>query len=134
MTTQNTTTENKYDLNKAIENMVLDAISSGRLLDMPVSEIHNEIFNTDYFCIGTYYAKQWLNEYDVFEAIELVMDYEKSNFGEVTTEIHQPERLLNMVAYIKGEEFLNSLTTITNNWDEDLNEDLQVELLEELQD
>ena len=133
MTTQNTTTENKYDLDLAIYNMVKDAINDGRLLDTNVSEIHNEVFNTDYFVIGTWEAKQWLNEYDVFAAIEKVMEYEKDNFGGVTTEIHQPERLLNMLVYILGEEYLSSLNTITQNLDSNLDEEIQTELLSEIE-
>lgn len=72
-------------------------------------DLHNEIFNSDYYIIGTHEAKQALSEYGVFEAIEEVMQYEKDNFGEVSTEIHDPEKLANMLWYIIGEEVLNSL-------------------------
>jgi len=37
-----------------------------------------------------------------------------------------------MYTYILGEEVLNNLNVIQNNWDEDLNEELKAELLEEL--
>lgn len=72
-------------------------------------DLHNEIFNSDYYIIGTYQAKQALNEYDVFASIEKVMRYEKDNFGEVSTEIHDPEKLANILWYIIGEEVLNNL-------------------------
>jgi hypothetical protein len=80
-------------------------------------DLHNELFNRDYYIIGTYAAKQELNAYDVFDAIEKVIEYEKSNFGEVTTEINNPERLVNMLAYIIGEEVLSECKTLTDNWD-----------------
>ena len=67
-------------------------------------DLHNEAFNTEYYIIGTFEAKQVLTEYDVFEAIELVQEYEKTNFGEIYTNISDPEHLLNMVFYIIGEE------------------------------
>lgn len=69
-------------------------------------DLHNEVFNTDYYIIGTYLAKEALKEYDVFEAIELVQDYENNNFGEVYTDLSDPEKLINMVYYIIGEEVI----------------------------
>ncbi len=47
--------------------------------------------NEDYFVIGTYQAKELLDEYGTFEAIEKVRQYELSNFGESITEV-DPEK------------------------------------------
>ena len=44
-------------------------------------DLHNEIFNTDYYIIGTYQAKQALSEYGIFDAIEKVQTYEKDNLA-----------------------------------------------------
>ena len=70
------------------------------------ADLHNELFNTDYYIIGTYQAEQWLDN-DVFEIISLVKDYENDNFGEVITDISNPEKLVNMYVYILGEELLS---------------------------
>ena len=70
-------------------------------------DLHKEIFNSDYYIVGTYQAKKALEEYGVFEAIKKVMEYEKYNFGEVLTEIHDPEKLANMLWYIIGEDVLS---------------------------
>ncbi len=75
-------------------------------------ELHNEVFNTDYYIIGTYLAKGILNEYDVFEAIELVRDYEEEQFGEVFTDLSNPEKLINMVYYIIGDEVIGEMYEI----------------------
>ena len=56
-------------------------------------DLHHEVFNTDYYIIGTYRAKEALKEYDVFEAIDKVLTYEKDNFGEVYTDLSNPEKL-----------------------------------------
>lgn len=83
------------------------------------SELHNEVFNTDWYIIGTYLAKQALNEYDVFDAIELVQEYEKDNFGEVFTDLSNPEKLINMVYYIVGDEVIaemNEIDEFSDNW------------------
>ena len=68
-------------------------------------ELHHEIFNTDYYIIGTYKAKQWLGA-DAFDAIAMIKDYEMDNFGEVYTDLSNPERVVNMVVYIIGEEIV----------------------------
>lgn len=83
-------------------------------------DLHNEAFNTDYYIIGTYEARKALNEFDVFEAIEKVQEYEKFNFGEVYTDISNPEKLVNMLFYIIGEEVVSDmyqLKEFNNNWD-----------------
>lgn len=109
--------------------VIIDAINDGRLNDKPVSEIHNEVFNTDYFIIGRYKAEQWLiNNGGIFDAIETIKDYEQGNFGEVSTDLSEAERVCNMYVYILGEELIAEIQTIQNN----LDETLTVELLEEL--
>lgn len=82
-------------------------------------DLHNEVFNTDYYIIGTYEAKEALREYDVFDAIELVQKYEKEQFGEIYTELHNPEKLINMVYYIIGDEVICDMYEIKEfeeNW------------------
>ena len=65
-------------------------------------EIHYELFNSDYYIIGTYQAKQWLGD-KAFDAIRVVQEYEQDNFGEVSTDLSDPEKVVNMLAYIIGE-------------------------------
>ena len=84
-------------------------------------DLHNEVFNMDWYIIGTEEAKDALREYDVFEAIELVQEYEKFNFGEVTTDLSNPEKLINMVWYIIGDEVIgemNEIDAFNDNWNE----------------
>lgn len=89
-------------------------------------DLHNEVFNTDYYIIGTYAAKEALREYDVFEAIELVQTYENDNFGEVYTDLSNPEKLINMVYYIIGDEVICEMYEIEafeENWNKRANEE-----------
>lgn len=83
-------------------------------------DLHNEVFNTNYYIIGTYEAKEALKEYDVFDAIEKVQTYEKENFGGVYTDLSNPEKLVNMIYYIIGEEVLyeimDGVEAWNNNW------------------
>ena len=66
-------------------------------------ELHNEIFNTDYYIIGTYKAKKWLSD-KAFDVIEFIKEYEQDNFGEVYTDLSNPEKVVNMYVYIIGEQ------------------------------
>lgn len=82
-------------------------------------DLHNEVFNTDYYIIGTYRAKEALREYDVFDAIELVQTYEKEQFGNIYTDLSDPEKLINMVYYIIGDEVIGEMYEIEafeDNW------------------
>ena len=75
-------------------------------LDNDVSDLHHYLLNEDYFIIGTYRAKQWLGS-EVFDVIKTIREYEQSNFGQVTTDFSDPEKVANMIAYILGEEILS---------------------------
>lgn len=85
------------------------------------ADFHHEVFNTDYYIIGTHQAKQALAAYGVFEAIEKVQEYEKDNFGEVYTELSNPEKLVNMLYYIIGEEELYKLMEDIPEWNDNWN-------------
>ena len=84
-------------------------------------DLHNEVFNTDYYIIGTYQAKEALLEYGIFDAIEKVQTYENDNFGEVYTDLSDPERLINMLYYIIGEEVLFEMMDGVDVWDDNWN-------------
>lgn len=90
-------------------------------------DLHNEVFNTDYYIIGREEAKDALREYDVFEAIELVQTYEKEQFGEVYTDLSDPEKLINMVYYIVGDEIIcdmcERIPEFEENWNNRASDD-----------
>ena len=91
-------------------------------------DLHNEVFNTDYYIIGNYEARQAFAEYDVFDAIELVRDYEKDNFGEIYTDLSDPEKLINMVYYIVGEEVVSEVDEFNNIWNSIADEGTNLEI------
>ena len=104
------------NLLKEVKNQAIDYLTDNQDLEVYGCDLHNEIFNTDYFCVYTSEAKDYLNSYGIFQAIEEVTEYEKFNFGEVTTDISNPCKLINMLVYIKGEELLNNSKTLTNEF------------------
>lgn len=100
-------------------------------------DLHNEVFNTDYYIIGTYAAKEALREYDVFEAIELVQEYEKEQFGEVYTDLSNPEKLINMVYYIIGDDIIGNMYNITefnDKWNEKADEETNAKIVKAMKE
>ncbi len=100
-------------------------------------DLHNEVFNTDYYIIGTYQAKEALREYDVFDAIELVQNYEKDNFGEVYTDLSNPEKLINMVYYIIGDEVIcemNEIAEFEDNWNNVADDETNAKIVEAMKE
>lgn len=84
-------------------------------------DLHHEVFNTNYYIIGTYEAKKALEEYGVFDAIEKVQTYERDNFGEVYTDLSDPEKVVNMLFYIIGEEVLFEIMDSIEAWEDNWN-------------
>lgn len=100
-------------------------------------DLHNEVFNTDYYIIGTYEAKKALTEYDVFEAIEKVQEYEKFNFGEVYTDLSDPEKLVNMLYYVIGDEIIcdmNEIEEFSENWNELSDDETNAIIIEKMKE
>lgn len=69
-------------------------------------DLHHHAFNTEYYIIGTYRATQWLGD-QVFNVIQFIKEYEENNFDEVSTDFTNAENVVNMYAYIIGEEIVS---------------------------
>lgn len=127
-----------YEMKQEAIEDIIDTLENN--YDGYYCDLHNEVFNTDYYIIGTYQAKQCLNEYDVYEAIEKVTEYEKDNFGEVYTDISNPEKLVNMLYYLIGEEVISEMYEIeefNDNWNDyatEENNEIIVKALKEMLD
>lgn len=98
-------------------------------------DLFNSMFNEDYYIIGTYKASKALEGYKydknidycepalngIFGAVELVKTYEVDIFGEVVTELDDPEQVANMVEYIRAEAVYSQ---VLENAGLDLNDDV----------
>jgi hypothetical protein len=74
------------------------------------SNLHNELFNTSYYIIGSYTADKWLGE-DTFEAIRKVKRWSIDNFGKCNVDFSNSEEVANLLAYIIGKEILHDELT-----------------------
>ena len=101
-----------------------DALDNG---NRTLEDIQMNTTNTDLWIIGTYKASQALGEFGeedqlytgtnldgVFGAIEYIQDYEIHQYGEVLTNLLNPEKVASMVAFINGEQIINELSDKLN--------------------
>ena len=99
-----------------------------------LEDIQMNTTNNDLWIIGIYKASQALEEFSeedqlytstnlngVFGAIEYIKNYETEQFGMVNTDLSDPEKVANMVAYINMECVLNDLS---DEFDIDIEEEL----------
>lgn len=100
----------EYAIEKIREHLKYDE----NYLDNDISEIHHDLFNTDYYLIYYYECNKWLGSH-AFECIGIIQDYEKDNFGEVTTDLSNSESVVNMYVYIVGEHILQDILDVFKN-------------------
>ena len=112
---------------------IADVLENG---SQSLEDTQMDTTSNDLWIIGTYKASQALEEFSeedqlyastalngVFGAIEYVKNYETEQFGLVNTDLTDPEKVANMVAYINIEYVLN-----------DLSEELDIDIAEKLTD
>jgi hypothetical protein len=104
-------------------NFTIDKLSELSANRVYGCDLHNEIFNTDYYIVGRYQSEKWLTEnVGIFSAIDSIKDYEQDNFGQVSTDLSEPEKVVNMFVYIVGELILQESNHLNNCWDDYLSE------------
>ena len=125
----------KYSLLEEIAEDTVSKLQDGIGDNSYGCDLHHELWNTDYYIIGTYKAERFIKQHmSVFDAIHEVQEYEKDNFGETNTDVSSPEKVVNMLAYIYGYEVLESSKHLVKNWDRRLDEeDLEI-VIEEIEE
>ena len=86
-------------------------------------DLHSHVFNEDYHYCYTSEAEDDLNAIGVFDAISVIVEYEKAEFGEVNTVLANPCDVANMLYYIVGEEVLHDLFDECELWNEVWNDE-----------
>ena len=76
-----------------------------------IEDLHYHLFNEDYYLIGYYNCSEWLKTHNLgeFEAAAICTQYELDNFGELGKPYDNSESVVNMLAYIYGEELMNEM-------------------------
>lgn len=99
----------KNQIKKELAGHVLAMINDGVIDNTNRDDWHHLLFNEDYYLIGYYECEKWLETHGIshFSAINTCQRYEKENFGEITQTYDNAEKVVNMLAYIYGEELLS---------------------------
>ena len=95
-------------------------------------DLHDHLFNEDYHYCYTSEAVDDLNVIGVFDAISVIVKYEKDEFGEVDTDFTNPCAVANMLYYIVGYELLYDLFDGCELWNEVWNDEATEETNEAL--
>ena len=113
----------KNSIKEELANHIIDKINDGILTTENKEDWHFHAFNEDYYIIGYYAASNWLKDHNIgeFEAAGICQQYEIDNFGESKV-YNNSESVVNMLAYIFGEELIYSFNVDTI---EELREELE---------
>ena len=125
----------RYDMKVDAVNAIIDCLECG--YDGYYCDLHNEVFNKDYYVTGTAEAKNILGEGEnIFNAIGRIYTYERDTFGEVFTDLSDPVKIVNMLFYIIGEEIMYNngefSKILDEHWDEYADEETNIELVKTL--
>ena len=108
---------NCEDMIEGARAAIIEALTDGEYSGY-YCDLHNELFNTDYYYTYPGEAIKAFNKISVFDAIGVIVEYEKDNFGEVSTDFADPCNVANMLYYIVGEEVLYDLFDGCELWNE----------------
>ena len=99
----------KASIKEELNAYVSDLINEAVLTDNNRDDWHHLAFNEDYYIIGYHQASEWLKKHsiDSFEAVGICQQYELDIFGEASSVYDNSEKVVNMLAYIYGEEIIN---------------------------
>lgn len=90
-----------------------------------------EMYNNDYYIIGTYEAKLFIREY-FDDAIECLQQYEEES-GEISTNIMtNPEKAVTLLALFVAQDVLCKSKTLNEHWDEQLNKEMLIKIAKEI--
>ena len=125
----------RYDMKVDAVNAIIDCLECG--YDGYYCDLHNEVFNIDYYVTGTAEAKNILGEGEnIFNAIGRIYTYEKDNFGEIYTDLSDSIKIVNMLFYIIGTEIMYNngefSKILDEHWNEYANEETNMELIKAL--
>ena len=110
-----------------IKDYAIEGLENLKGTNPKCSNVHHEIFNTDYYIIGTERAKRWISKMGTFNVIGEIVDWETAHFGKVDTDCTDPEKVANMYAFIKGQEILDQSETYHKLYHEKIDdEQLQI--------
>ena len=107
---------------RKIRNLIKDEIKDMIMdyKDVYGSDLAYEMYNNDYYIIGTYEAKQFLKEY--FDDMTECLEQHEEEFGETYPDITNPEKVATLLALFVAQDVLYESKTLDKCWNDRLEE------------
>ena len=117
---------------REIRNLIKDEIKDMIMdyKDVYGCDLAYEMYNNDYYIIGTYEAKQFLKEY--FDDMTECLEQYQEEFGETYPDITNPEKLATLLALFVAQDVLYESKTLDKCWNDRLEESDLKSIAEEL--
>ena len=116
---------------RKIRNLIKDEIKDMIMdyKDVYGCDLAYEMYNNDYYIIGTYEAKQFLKEY--FDDMTECLEQHEEEFGEQYPNITNPEKLATLLALFVAQDVLCESKTLDKCWNERLLEESDLKRIAE---
>ena len=88
-----------------------------------------EMYNNDYYIIGTYKAKEFLKEY--FDDMTECLEQYQEEFGETYPDITNPEKVATLLTLFVAQDVLCESKTLDKCWNERLLEESDLKRIAE---
>ena len=124
------------DIQNEICKGLLDFMEGTDYSDMYICDIASYCYNEDYYMIGIYQCRQWVQKYfdDVAEAVEYWVDKTGDNeyYGLIFSDV---EKLVSLVAYVICEYIINNICQVLDiDWNDTLDDETYAVMINTLKD
>ena len=116
---------------REIRNLIKDEIKDMIMdyKDVYGCDLAYEMYNNDYYIIGTYKAKEFLKEY--FDDMTECLEQHEEEFGEQYPNITNPEKVATLLALFVAQDVLCESKTLDKCWNERLLEESDLKRIAE---
>lgn len=123
----------KYFTVEEIKNDIAEALDG---YDGYYCDLHDAIFNSQYYADNKEEALEMLEEYGAFNAIKKIQDFQKTNYSECFTDFSIPQEIANFLYYLLGYEFMtesqNFSEIIDEYWNDEATDEINNMLIDAL--
>ena len=122
-------TNKKYFTTREIMERFIEEAEQHEQDEQPLqADIVNTVSNSDYYIVYYNEAKEALEQFGVWEALEKVQQFESEHFGEVLTDLSDPTNVANVLWFVLVEEFAYNFDIYEHETMKELIEELEKEL------
>ena len=107
---------------RKIRNLIKDEIKDMIMdyEDVYGCDLAYEMYNNNYYIIGTYEAKQFLKEY--FDDMTECLEQHEEEFGKTYPDVTNPEKVATLLALFVAQDVLYESKTLDKCWNDRLEE------------